>query len=168
MIETGEWGEFFPISLSPFGYNEAIASDFYPKEKAEASKLGAKWQDSDYSLKYGGSFYEPENGISAYRESEEKRKQVLGGVLKCSVSGKLFKVTPQELALYLKLGLPIPRQHYEIKFAEELKQINKIKFYQFYHRKCMNGGCPNEFETTYAPDRPERVFCESCYLQNVL
>ncbi|MBI5220855.1 MAG: hypothetical protein HY978_03420 [Candidatus Liptonbacteria bacterium] len=23
--------------------------------------------------------------------------------------------------------------------------------------------CPNEFETSYAPDRPEIVYCESCY-----
>ena len=27
--------------------------------------------------------------------------------------------------------------------------------------------CPNEFETTYAPDRPEIVYCEACYKQEV-
>ncbi|MDI6602737.1 MAG: hypothetical protein QME57_01275 [Patescibacteria group bacterium] len=28
--------------------------------------------------------------------------------------------------------------------------------------------CPNEFLTTYAPDRPEIVYCEKCYLQEVV
>jgi hypothetical protein len=30
MIETGEWGEFFHPSLSPFGYNETVAQEYYP------------------------------------------------------------------------------------------------------------------------------------------
>ncbi len=27
--------------------------------------------------------------------------------------------------------------------------------------------CPNEFETSYAPDRPEIIYCEKCYQQEV-
>ncbi len=30
------------------------------------------------------------------------------------------------------------------------------------------GRCPNEFETSYAPDRPEIVYCESCYQSEVV
>jgi len=28
--------------------------------------------------------------------------------------------------------------------------------------------CPNEFETTYAPGRPEIVYCEKCYQSEVV
>jgi hypothetical protein len=28
--------------------------------------------------------------------------------------------------------------------------------------------CPNEFETSYSPDRPEIVYCESCYNTEVV
>lgn len=28
--------------------------------------------------------------------------------------------------------------------------------------------CPNEFETTYSPDRPEIVYCEECYNAEVV
>jgi hypothetical protein len=28
--------------------------------------------------------------------------------------------------------------------------------------------CPNEFETSYAPDRKEIVYCEACYLKEVI
>ncbi len=31
----------------------------------------------------------------------------------------------------------------------------------------MKEGCQNEFETSYAPDRPEIVYCERCYQQEV-
>jgi len=31
MKKTGEWGEFFPMELSPFKYEETIANDYFPK-----------------------------------------------------------------------------------------------------------------------------------------
>ncbi len=43
MKKTGEWGEFFPVNISPFSYNETIANDFYPLEKVEVLKRGWKW-----------------------------------------------------------------------------------------------------------------------------
>ena len=30
MQKTGEWGEFFPSWMSPFGYNETVASEYFP------------------------------------------------------------------------------------------------------------------------------------------
>jgi len=30
MRQTGEWGEFFPIRISPFDYKETVAQDYYP------------------------------------------------------------------------------------------------------------------------------------------
>jgi len=31
----------------------------------------------------------------------------------------------------------------------------------------MKDGCTNEFETPYAPDRPEIVYCEECYNKEI-
>lgn len=45
MKKTGEWGEFFPISISPFAYNETAAQDYYPLTKEEAFKKGYKWKE---------------------------------------------------------------------------------------------------------------------------
>lgn len=36
MTKTGERGEFFPASLSPFCYNEALTQEYYPLTKQEA------------------------------------------------------------------------------------------------------------------------------------
>ncbi|MDP3014199.1 MAG: hypothetical protein Q8M92_08170, partial [Candidatus Subteraquimicrobiales bacterium] len=95
------------------------------------------------------------------------------GILKCSVSGKPFKIMPQELAFYIEQKLPIPKKHYDVRFQERIANINPR---ELYHRQCMceesghdhTGKCPNGFETTYAPDRPEKVYCESCYRKTVL
>lgn len=38
---------------------------------------------------------------------------------------------------------------------------------KLWHRKCMKPGCTNEFETSYAPDRPEIIYCEGCYNNEV-
>jgi hypothetical protein len=35
MMKTGEWGEFFPSSLSPFGYNETVANEYFPMKRED-------------------------------------------------------------------------------------------------------------------------------------
>lgn len=48
MQTTGERGEFFDPSLSPFGYNETIAHEYFPMTKNQASEKGYKRQDNNY------------------------------------------------------------------------------------------------------------------------
>lgn len=38
MQKTGERGEFFPAQISPFGYNETMAMEFFPLSKEQATK----------------------------------------------------------------------------------------------------------------------------------
>jgi hypothetical protein len=45
MKSTGEWGEFFPISMSPFAYNETTAAQYLPLSKEEVLERGLKWID---------------------------------------------------------------------------------------------------------------------------
>ncbi len=35
MMKTGEWGEFFASSLSPFGYNETVANEYFPMSRED-------------------------------------------------------------------------------------------------------------------------------------
>ena len=35
MMTDWEWGEFFPASMSPFGYNETVANEYYPMKREE-------------------------------------------------------------------------------------------------------------------------------------
>ncbi len=45
MKETGERGEFFDPKISPFGYNETLANEFYPLDRTTALEKGFKWSN---------------------------------------------------------------------------------------------------------------------------
>lgn len=173
MRERGEWGEYFPMSLSPFGYNESIAQSYFLLEKDKAIALGAKWQTLTAGPAYEGPVYAPKDSIQAYIDSEAERGKLLGGVLKCEVSDKPYKITSQELAFYLEKRSPIPRTHYDVRFTERFALSNASRLYT---RQCLchqkkhdhPNQCTNEFETPYTPDRPELVYCADCYQKEVI
>lgn len=165
MQADGEWGEFFPFEMSPFGYNETLGNSYLPLTKNEATSYGLKWQDKDFAPDHQGEEYKPFDGIDEYIKDEAERKKLLASVIKCEISGKPFKIMPQELAFYLDQKIPIPTHHYNVRYQENLSQVNPKRLW---HRKCMNEGCQNEFETSYAPDRPEQVYCEKCYQKALL
>lgn len=47
MKKTGEWGEFFPVKMSPYPYNHTMAQRFYPLAKEEVLKRGWEWMDEE-------------------------------------------------------------------------------------------------------------------------
>lgn len=141
MQRTGEWGEFFPTELSPFGYNETLAQDYFYLEKEEALRQGFKW--SDY-------------------EVEQPKMENSNSVIQCEASGKYFKILPQELKFYEKMGIPLPRKHPDQRHKERMALRNPRKLWTRNCAKCAAG-----IETSYAPDRAEIVYCEKCYLAEV-
>jgi len=162
MRKTGEWGEYFPSNISPFTYNESMAQDYFPLTKDEALKAGYTWYDRparDYEITEGVIKCASQNS------REQKEKYPL-----CTTA---FKTTPLELSLYKILNLPIPEKCFPCRRQDRFSLRNPRKLW---HRQCMcdkNGHfhgkskCEIEFETSYAPDRPEIVYCEKCYQQEV-
>jgi hypothetical protein len=148
--------------MSEFGYNETTAMDYFPLEKDEVKKMGGNWQDENFDQKTEVDTYEPKD-IGTYRDLE-KVKTLLNSIIICEFSKRPFKIQPQELRFYLKNHLQIPNIHPSERYKARFSKINPQKIW---HRKCMNEGCKNEFETTYSPERPERVYCESCYQKAV-
>ncbi|MFH1218261.1 MAG: hypothetical protein V1679_00270, partial [Candidatus Peregrinibacteria bacterium] len=47
MRADGEWGEFFPYSLSTYAYNETVAGEYFPLDEAEVLKRGWKWHEEE-------------------------------------------------------------------------------------------------------------------------
>jgi len=90
--------------------------------------------------------------------------EILNETIECELSGKAFKITPFELQFYRRMNIPIPRIHPDERYKERMKLKNPMTLY---HRTCMKEGCKNEFETTYAPNRPEVIYCELCYKKEV-
>jgi hypothetical protein len=160
MKKTGEYGEFFPTWLSPFGYNETQAQVYMPITKEEALMKGFKWQD-DIPFVKNRETLESENLPDSIDDISDK---ITEEILKCIKCDRNYNIIKQELDLYKKLNVPIPRKCPNCRYIERLSLRSERKLW---HRSCMKEGCTNTFETSYAPDRPEIVYCESCYQQEV-
>lgn len=159
MTKRGEYGEFFPIVISPLGYNETVAQDYFPLTKEQAIAKGYKWRDPEPSKhQITMPFEQIPDHINDTGES------ILKEILGCKSCGKPYRIIPRELEFLKRFGIALPRKCFECRHMERFHQVN---FPRLYHRTCMHEGCDNTFETTYAPDRPEKVYCERCYLSSV-
>ena len=157
-----KYGDFFPSDLAPFAYNESIAQEYYSLSKEQAQGSGYLWKDAE-ERNY--------NIIIKNADIPDDIKTVGDDILKqmieCGHQGKCleqcteaFKITPYELEFYKRMNLPLPRLCHNCRHYQRIHLRNPLKLW---HRKCMHEGCSNEFETTYAPDRQEVIYCESCY-----
>lgn len=140
MKSTGEWGEFFPASMSPFAYNETVAYEFFPMEKEEVISHGLKWKEFEKK--------------TADAQNED--------VLSCMQCERIFKLIPKELAFYKEKNLPNPKKCHICRHAERLSLRNPRRLWS---RSCAK--CNAAIQTSYSPDRPEIVYCEACYLAEV-
>lgn len=156
MKETGEWGEFFPSDLSPFSYNETMAQEYFPLSKEEAIAQGFKWRDEQPVERYEGQVWDFPEDIKDVPDDILEKK------LFCSVTGKPYKIIKQELDFYRRMHLPIPLRCPDQRHKDRMKLRNPRRLWD---RKCDN--CEKEIQTTYSPDRPEKVYCEQCYLSEV-
>ncbi len=117
MIETGEWWEFFHPSLSPFGYNETVAQEYYPTQRGGLDQFG--YRRSDYEAPRPLS-----DKVIQWQDLphtiEEAKDDILQYAIACAVTGKLFRIQPQELAFYRKHHIPLPRKHPDQRHLERL------------------------------------------------
>lgn len=155
MQSTGEWGEFFPAEISPLAYNETMAQMYFPLEKEVAVSAGYGWKDKD----------EKEYQVSDYKipdRIENVSDDIVGRVLACEKCGKNYRIESSELKFYKRSGLPIPLECFECRHMERFGLRNPRRLYD---RKCDK--CGVELQTTFSPDRDEKVYCEECYLEEV-
>jgi hypothetical protein len=143
MRKTGEWGRYYPPGCSPFGFNETAANVEHPLDRGTALRRGWRWhEDADVSREAGGD--------AASR------------VLVCEATGKPYRITPQELRFYRQMDVPLPRRCPDQRRKDRVALRNPHRLWK---RACMQ--CSGEMTTTYAPDRPEIVYCGECYLKEV-
>lgn len=155
-----KYGEFYPAELSYFGYNETVANERFPLVKEEAISKNLNWQD-DIQKTTGKETLKPEQISDAIGDVSES---ILNEVLACIECNRNYKIIKNELIFYKKMQIPIPRRCFYCRHAARVARRNPFKLW---HRKCMKKGCENEFETSYAPERPEIVYCEKCYQKEV-
>jgi thiol-disulfide isomerase/thioredoxin len=165
MKRTGEWGEFFPMRLSPFAYNESAAQEYFPLKKEEALSLNCHWQEENQN-NYIRVNYAICNDIAKINDD------ILQKILTCSECGKNYKLIAAELAFYRQTGIPVPKKCFGCRHKKRMQARNPRSLWK---AQCMctkpnhnhQGRCANEFETTYSPERKELVYCEDCYNREI-
>lgn len=175
---TYKYGEFFPIEISPYGYNETAAVDYFPLTKEQASAQGLPWCDFE-------SETAPASGYEIPEDSRDAKDEILEKILKCEISGKSYRLIPMELNFYRKMGLPLPRraplQRHKERIAKLLprkiserqcecagKNISKNDYKNTAEHFHGAAACPNSIKTPYSPDRPETIYCEVCYQSEII
>jgi len=159
-----EWGQFFPAFVPLFAYNESIAQLRHPLTREQAISHGYSWADE-----LPGSRGKETVSWDVVPESiHDIDEGICKEVLACSECGKNYKVIPLEFKFYKQQVIPIPRYCPDCRFKARSGLLGP---YHLWHRQCMcekaghdhAGRCAVEFETTYAPDRSEIIYCEQCY-----
>ena len=100
MTADGEWGDFFPARFSPFGYNQTVTNEYNPLTKEEALAQGYNWSDFERPIPNVKKIIENLDEIPD--NLSEIKDDILDTAIKCKVSGKPFRIAPQELQFYRK------------------------------------------------------------------
>jgi len=174
------YGEFFPAEMSTFCYNETQAQDYFPITKEKALEMNYRWRNGE-THKYDITM----ESSDLPNRLDDVPNLILNEVIGCPNREKggrcrgAYRITEGELNLYKRLGVPLPRECFLCRHEGRLLLRNPMRLW---HRQCMCGGknsplntvdhghegiCPNKFETPYAPDRPETIYCEQCYQKEV-
>ena len=154
MKETGEWGEFFPMELSPFAYNETVAQDLFPLDEKGCTERGLKWRPEE--TREIGSGPEIPDSI------DDVSDDLVNETLVCEKTGRPYRLIPQEIKFYQQMKVPVPH------FAPETR--NNIRIAERSPRKTWSRPCSKCSEllfSSYKPSRREKVHCEDCYLKEV-
>lgn len=156
-LDQGEWGEFFPTSISPFAYNETTAYDHFPITKEKVASMGAKWKEDEVNSRYYGEQTNLPDNIS---ETSDEHIQKIFTCIGCS---RQYRIIQQELRFYHDMKIALPQQCFDCRHRERLNWKNG---WNLWDRECHR--CHIPIRSTYSPQRPETVYCEKCYQTAVL
>jgi hypothetical protein len=163
-----KFGEFFPPEFSPFAYNDTVTPEHFPLSKEEILAFGGKWYET------------PKTEFATTMEAENLPDDIVDTadlvtkeIIACMECKRAYRIISMELDFLRYNKIPLPRFCVDCRHKKRISQRNSSKLYD---RSCACeqtghdhvGKCQNEFQTSYAPDRPEIVYCEGCYQKEVI
>jgi hypothetical protein len=154
MRETGEYGEFFPLNLSLFGYNTAVSGNDFPMTRNEVLDKGWKWEDQQ-SGTYGLENASIDITSSAPINYEDMNSD---DVFACRECSKNYRFISFELNFYKRHALPLPAICPNCRQQKRLRKRNSL---DLRYAKCTK--CARDIMTGLALDKYPMVYCETCY-----
>ena len=161
MKVSGDWGNFFPIWMSPFGYNESIANEYMPLEKSDALAQGFTWRDDiPHTKGQENCHYKdlPKN------PDEYNEKELLDKILKCESCDKNYRLIGREIAFYKRMKLALPAKCFNCRHQARMNARNPRILNEV---TCVS--CGNKTMTTYPKEKHKiyKIYCEDCYKREI-
>jgi len=191
-----KYGEFFPIELSPFSYNETVAQEYFPLTEEEAIKQGYSW------YKRPKSEYKPTIKAEDLPDNiKDVDDSILNEIIECKNAKSMASegvaerssASSRSSASLLQKGSLSKNKTLNMCTGSGVYRIlpQELEFYRkmnlplprlcpdcrHYERikqrnplklyKRKCDKCGKEILTIYSPDRPEIVYCEACYLKEI-
>lgn len=165
MSTAGEYGEFFPKKFAPCCVNETRAIEQLNLTKEEALASGFRWQDNIQETRGRGTISQD----SIPNSIEDVTDAITTEVLECILCERNYKILPNELTFYRKMGIPIPSKCF---FCRMAIRENMRGGFDLADRECVckeedhghESKCTNQFKTFFTKEtRP--IYCEDCYVK---
>lgn len=178
MKSKGEYGNFFPASVSAFGYNETPAQEQFSLTKEEATRLGFSWEEYPRGT-YGRETKKWEDMPSSILET--KIPDITKEIFACIGCKKNYRVIPAEFQFYKRLLIPLPRLCPDCRHARRFVARGPNRLFEEQQCRCdykvcknsaihehhPEGRCQNKFRSSYPVSTSEILYCESCYQKEV-
>lgn len=159
--KNGSWGDFFPVSMSPFGYNESIANEYMPLSKEEAIKQGFAWRDDvPYTTGKENCNYKD----LPIKPGEYQEQELLDKILKCKTCDKNYRFIGREISFYKRMKLSLPDRCFNCRHQLRMNARNPRVLVEV---NCVS--CGNTTKTTYPKEKHSqyKIYCESCYNRDI-
>ncbi|MCR4328253.1 MAG: hypothetical protein NUV53_01920, partial [Patescibacteria group bacterium] len=153
-----KYGEFFPIELNLHAYNETQAQDLFPLQEEEAKKKGYSWRELPFP-----NIAPTLAAVQVPDSIHDVQDSILNEIIECELCKRPFRIVKPELDLLRRFELPVPVQCFSCRHLARWSRINPPRLWD---RTCAKCNAP--IKTSYAPDRPEIVYCEQCYNAEVV
>ena len=159
MLKDSEYGEFFPLSISPFPYNASLSNIVYNLSKEKVLELGGWWYDDKINIS-------EDMELIKIQDIEQDIKNVSDEILDKSIisdgNGKPFRIVKEELNFYKRKNIAIPSLTPYERIIDRFRFVNNFKIF---NDKCFK--CEIEVISDYATKNGFKPYCEECYKKEI-
>ncbi len=146
---TYTFGDYLPVELSYFPYNETEAYEIIPLSKTEAIENSFLFNDKDQNI----GDKETIRAQDLPDSIDNVDDSMLNEVILSKFSNRKFKITQPELSFYRKYKIPLPRESFFERHARRHKIASSFKLYD---RKSDKSG--DKIVSSYPSEATEIVW----------
>ena len=137
------------MNLSPWAYNLSLANRYFPLTESQVQNEKLNWHAKETGELSKLTPQALPDGLPASDEAL---------VTACSVSGKLFRITSQEIKRLRKFSAPLPRMAYDVRMDDRAKRCGGLILTT---RTCASSG--EKLETVYTKEEAPIIWSKDVF-----